>query len=185
MATNGKQNREGQARVLSPEEIKAVIERLPNDRYQLAVCLLYACAARASETLALRAEDLKGGFIHFRSATTKTREHRSVRISPELAAQLARYGVPDQGWVFQSSHGGHLKLSSLQKVLYKAFQALGLEGASTHSFRRSACTHLARKQVPLHVVASVSGHRSLSQLQQYLDVDPADHEQAAALLTLS
>jgi integrase/recombinase XerD len=49
---------------------------------------------------------------------------------------------------------------------------VGIEGASTHSFRRTALTQMSDNNIPLRVIAEVSGHRNLAQLQAYLDVRP-------------
>jgi integrase/recombinase XerD len=49
---------------------------------------------------------------------------------------------------------------------------VGIEGASTHSFRRTALTQMSDNNIPLRVIAEVSGHRNLAQLQGYLDVRP-------------
>jgi site-specific recombinase XerD len=55
---------------------------------------------------------------------------------------------------------------------------LRLEGASTHSTRRTVLTSLSRAGVPLRTVQEISGHSSLSQLQIYLAVDPEDTREA-------
>ena len=56
---------------------------------------------------------------------------------------------------------------------------LGLEGVSTHSFRRSALTAASSKGVPLRVIQSISGHSSLDILQRYLSVTDNQKKEAA------
>lgn len=57
------------------------------------------------------------------------------------------------------------------------------EGASTHSFRRSALTQMSDAGIPLKIIQEVSGHRSLSQLQNYLEV--RDSQVLGAVTALS
>lgn len=58
--------------------------------------------------------------------------------------------------------------------------ALGLEGVSSHSFRRSALTAAHAAGLSLREVAEISGHRSLSSLEKYLDQDAAKEKAEAA-----
>ena len=63
-------------------------------------------------------------------------------------------------------------------ILRAAFDALRLQDASTHSMRRTFLTIMSRAGVPLRTIQEISGHASLSQLQEYLAVDPADKHKA-------
>jgi len=58
----------------------------------------------------------------------------------------------------------------------------GLEGVSSHSFRRSALSSASEAGVPLAALRSLSGHQSLATLQRYLEVSPTAKQQAAAAL---
>ncbi|MDX2104974.1 MAG: tyrosine-type recombinase/integrase [Candidatus Melainabacteria bacterium] len=53
-----------------------------------------------------------------------------------------------------------------------------LEGANTHSMRRTCLTKMSCAGVPLRTVQEISGHSNLSQLQAYLEVDPEDKHRA-------
>ena len=73
----------------------------------------------------------------------------------------------------------HLQRQSVDRALRAACKALNIEGASTHSFRRSALTAASDKGVPLRVIQSISGHASLEMLQRYLDVKDQQKREAA------
>ncbi|MBD1998053.1 tyrosine-type recombinase/integrase [Leptolyngbya sp. FACHB-541] len=68
-------------------------------------------------------------------------------------------------------------------VLRAAFKRLAIEGASTHSFRRTAITWMHNERVPIKHIQSISGHKSLSALQRYIDVTEKDKEMAIATLS--
>ena len=52
----------------------------------------------------------------------------------------------------------------------EALERAEISKATTHSYRRTQLTELHKKGVPLKVVQSLSGHRSLDTLSRYLEV---------------
>lgn len=61
---------------------------------------------------------------------------------------------------------------------------MGIEGASTHSFRRTALTQMSDAGIPLRIIQEVSGHRTLDELQKYLEVKPEQVRGAIAALSM-
>jgi hypothetical protein len=68
--------------------------------------------------------------------------------------------------------------------LREAFSRIGIEGASTHSFRRTALTQMSNAGIPLRIIQEISGHSNLEQLQRYLDVKPDQVKGAIASLSM-
>ena len=66
--------------------------------------------------------------------------------------------------------------------LRKVCDRIGLEGHSTHSFRRTTLTRLSNGKVPLQVIQEISGHKSLEELKRYLEVSKEQVEDAIASL---
>lgn len=125
--------------------------------------------------------------ITFRKANTKGKqETRQIPTSPQLRAYLENYrDQAGKQYLFPGRHGrGHLNPRSADAILREACEQAGLEGVSTHSFRRSALTAMSSAGVPLRVIQQVSGHRSLQALQKYLEVSEQQVEGAIAVLTL-
>ncbi|NET34931.1 MAG: site-specific integrase [Cyanothece sp. SIO1E1] len=65
----------------------------------------------------------------------------------------------------------HISARAVDKALRRTCELLGLEGVSTHSFRRSLATHLYDAGVPLRQIMEITGHATLASLTSYLDVD--------------
>lgn len=61
---------------------------------------------------------------------------------------------------------------------------IGIEGVSTHSFRRSALTLLSDTGIPLRVIQEAPGHRTLDELQKYLEVRPEQVRGAISALSM-
>lgn len=86
-------------------------------------------------------------------------------------------------YLFPGRHGrGHIHPDSAALILREVFAELAIEGASTHSFRRTALTRLSNAGVPLRVIQEISGHETLSALQKYLEVTEQQVEDAIASL---
>ena len=58
---------------------------------------------------------------------------------------------------------------------------LGIEGVSTHSFRRTALT-LRERGIPLRHIQEISGHRTLAALERYLGVTEKQKQNAISAL---
>ncbi|MBR8835909.1 MAG: tyrosine-type recombinase/integrase [Stigonema ocellatum SAG 48.90 = DSM 106950] len=66
----------------------------------------------------------------------------------------------------------HLTKFMANKILVRACDRVGLEGFSTHSFRRTALNMMSSAGVPLRHIQEISGHNDLGTLQRYLEVTP-------------
>ncbi|MEP0879420.1 tyrosine-type recombinase/integrase [Funiculus sociatus GB2-M2] len=61
---------------------------------------------------------------------------------------------------------------------------LGIEGASTHSFRLTVLTQMSDTGIPLRVIQEVSGHHNLEELPKYLEVRPEQVRGAVSALSM-
>ena len=73
----------------------------------------------------------------------------------------------------------HLSSRAFMKALKGAVEESGLQGTSSHSFRRSGLNSASNKNIPLRHIQEISGHRNLGTLQRYLSVND-DQLRAAA-----
>ena len=174
-----KVNGHGQAAVLAPTQV----ERLFREGLHRALFgVLFYTGCRVSEALALRVEDIAGGVVTLRKATTKGKKAtRTIPLHPKLARLLSEYD-PQPGPLFPGRLQGTLTRVAAHKILRRACKRVGLEGVSTHSFRRTALTRMSDAAVPLRVIQKVSGHASLATLQRYLEVSQQQVEAAISVL---
>ncbi|MBD2213645.1 site-specific integrase [Nostoc linckia FACHB-104] len=175
----------GQGKILSQDELRRLfIEGLltPRDRALFGICLFTGC--RVSEALALNMTDIKSGTITFRKSTTKGKyKTRIVDIPPTLAAILAEYQL--KGVVmFPGKRGVTERLTRFMadKILREACKRIGVEGVSTHSFRRTALTQMSSAGIPLRTIQEISGHSDLGTLQRYLEVTPEQKRKAVSVI---
>lgn len=192
-----KSDRHGQAAILSPAQIELLFSeglRTDRDRALFGVCLY--TAARRAEACSLRTEDVYTTTgqvreeINLRKDATKGKlATRSFPVILELRALLQTW-QPSAGQIYlfpgrhPDHHWRHIQPDSAADILEKACQRIGLEGVSTHSFRRTALTQMSNAGIPLRVIMEISGHRTLTVLQRYLDVKPEQVKGAIATLSL-
>ena len=69
---------------------------------------------------------------------------------------------------------GEAAQSAADKALRQTCETLGMQGVSTHSFRRSFATSALRRGVDLPTIQRVTGHKSLGSLGHYLEVGEAE-----------
>ena len=76
----------------------------------------------------------------------------------------------------------HLTRFMADKILREACKRIGVEGVSTHSFRRTALTQMSGAGVPLRDIQEISGHSDLGTLQRYLEVSPEQRKKAVSVI---
>lgn len=149
-------------------------------RCVFAICYYTSC--RISEALKLEAADVVEGRIVFRATTTKTKQTREVKLPVKLIQILSETGLPDRGYLFPGRLKGHLSRQAADLALRQACEALGWQGISTHSFRRTGITRLHDAGVPLRRIQARTGHVSLGNLAIYVEVNQAEVDADGELL---
>lgn len=136
----------------TPEEAYRSALAVGDWRVGLAVRLAGQCGLRRSEIARVRREDVEPDLIG--NALRVTGKGGHVRIVPlpdELAALiLAR----PSGWLFPSSHGGHLTPHHLGKIVSRHLP----EGFTTHTLRHRCGTVAYRETRDLRAVQELLGH---------------------------
>lgn len=161
----------GQAKILSEAELKLLFTdglKSSRDRLLFAICLFTGC--RISEVVQLQPADITESLVSFRKASTKTKATRQVEISPALRHWLGLYELPKRPYVFPGRHGrGHLTRAAADAILGEACDRVGLEGVSTHSFRRTYITRLRDKGYSPAQIQKRTGHKRRESLMHYFD----------------
>lgn len=189
-------DRHGRAKILTQDEIQLLFNEgftlnPVRDRTLFAVCLYTAC--RINEACTLHTKDLYDSkkkvrpLILIRKGNTKGKlATRTLPVIEDLKAWLKQYKpLQPSGYLFPGRHNkGHLHPDSASWILREACRRVGIEGVSTHSFRRTALTQMSNAGIPLRVIQEISGHRTLDELYKYLEVKPEQVKGAIASLSM-
>jgi integrase/recombinase XerD len=114
--------------------------------------------------------------IKLSPAQTKGRYARVVFLPEKLRLELQAYAdiraVQDRKQSFFLTAGGKsFSANVMTQHFFWLYRKAGIEGASSHSGRRTFITTLASKGIGVRVLASLAGHRNISVTQRYIDVN--------------
>jgi integrase/recombinase XerD len=179
-----KTNRSGKSACLTRSQIERFCASLP-EKYSLIAELMYFSAGRVQEitTIKVRNINTTDGLLTLEKSSTKTKETRQVPIPKSVMENLMSWikchKLCDDNYIFFTNSRNttytkgqkSVSTQSVDKFFRKQFDWDGIDGASTHSFRRSRLTHLLEKGWNLKEIMDISGHKDLKSLQQYLDSD--------------
>ena len=179
-----KSNRHGKSACLTKPQLDGFLSHLP-EKYALLAQTMYFLAGRVGETTSIRVRNIKPqeGLITLEKSSTKCKETRQIPIPLKLMDSLRRWvssnSLEDDDFIFFTSSRNtkhapgakQISNQSVDEVFIKTFDWIGVEGATSHSFRRSRLTHLMQKNWNVREIMDISGHKNLHSLQQYLDSD--------------
>ncbi|MBD1858591.1 MULTISPECIES: tyrosine-type recombinase/integrase [Leptolyngbya] len=168
----------GQAKILTDEELTRLFEdgfQTFRDRALFAICMFTGC--RISEALQLKVEMIRGNFITFTRETRKGKTGtQQVEIVPALQSLLDAWShsgeMPQTGYLFKGRRGskqGFMSRMQAHEILKAACDRVGLEGVSTHSFRRTYITKLRDKGYSPAQIQKRTGHKRRENLMHYFD----------------
>jgi integrase/recombinase XerD len=195
-----KNNRFGQAQVLTQKELDKIRKELKTDHHRMFWDIARFTGERWGAICQLTIADIwaAGGGVrqeitfrkHTRKATAKgkqfTRQCPMHEALKELLTGKMPIGKFPTDWLFPSPRSGDrpISFSSCDKWLRSAVASAGLyhRGISTHTTRRTFITRLYNNGVDIKTLMAITGHADIKSLQRYIDVD--QNRVFAAIATL-
>ena len=188
-----------QAKTLTQQELRRALDYVATRRHaarnRAMLLSMYYAGLRVGECAALRYEDILNGEgkivseIRLSAEQTKGRHSRAVFVSERLRKELQAYvrqtpykHVTDKLFYTQKKGGDGFTANTLCQYFHYLFKQCGIEGANSHSPRRTFITNLAEKGVSVRVLQSLAGHRNISTTQVYIDVNDAMKRRAVELV---
>lgn len=145
-------------KVLTGAQVHALRQSLQSHQEQLMVELMLSCGLRLSEVAAVDESDLDRD-MEFLRVTGKGGKVAMVPVPAELVAIWPAVG---SGPLFG------VRPNTIHARTLRMFERAGIDGGHTpHSLRRTCGTELARRGVPLHVVAAVLRHETPATTMHY------------------
>jgi integrase/recombinase XerD len=187
-----------QAKTLSEAEIKRVLSVIAQTRHanrnRIAFMLSYLAGLRACEISSLTIGsvlDTNGkpkSEVHLSQSMTKGKKGRTIIISERLQKELSRFiatlspQTPSLPLISSQKSNRPFSANTLVQLFRKIYADAGIDGASSHSGRRTFITVLASKGIGARVLQKLAGHSSLAVTQLYIDVSPQMLTEAVNLL---
>lgn len=164
-------------RVLSPDEVRRIIEATTTLRNRAIIESLFSSGCRVSELAGLRLDDLDLA-TGTAKVTGKGSKQRLVFLTPAAVASIRDYlasreGLPLSPFVFVSRKGGPLSRNQIFLVIQGSARRAGIGGKiGPHSFRHACASGLLANGADLRTIQLILGHASISTTTIYASLTP-------------
>ena len=177
-----------QAKTLNQAELRKVLDyistRKHSARNRAMLMITFLAGMRVGEVASLRFVDVldnEGNIqseIRLTPAMTKGQHARVVFINERLRKELQQYiriySPADKAmklFYSQKKTSNGFNSNTLAQHFHFLYKRAGLDGASSHSGRRTFITNLASKGVGVRVLMNLAGHKSIATTQAYIDIN--------------
>jgi integrase len=173
----------GEHHTWTDDEIAAFAARWPiGTRERTAFEMLLHTGQRIDDVRTMAWGHLEGAGINVVQGKTKSRLW--IPLHPHLAAILAQWPRTHVA-IITSSRGGPFSWGGFQHWLASAIKAAGLpERCVPHGLRKAAARRLAEAGCSAHQIASVTGHKTLREIERYTKAAEQRHLATAAMAHL-
>jgi integrase/recombinase XerD len=182
----GKPTMPKQAKTLQAQELRRVLDHIATRPHALRnrtmLLATHLAGLRVGEVANLRYEDVVDASgavideIRLEPEQTKGRHARTVFVNAKLKRELEAYlrshpvTNPEHRLFYTQKRAGEgFSPNTLAQHFHYIYRRAGIEGASSHSGRRTFITNLASKGVGVRVLMSLAGHRHIGTTQEYID----------------
>jgi integrase/recombinase XerD len=188
-----------QAKTLTQTELRRVLDYIATRKHAVrnraVLMTTFLSGMRVGEVASLKYSDVVDSSgvikteIRLSAHQTKTKEARVVFVSDKLRKELEVYchyykpNNPNRKLFYsQKEKSDGFSANTLTQFFHYLYRRVGIEGASSHSGRRTFITNLANKGIGVRVLMSLAGHHSITSTQAYIDVNDDMKRKAVELV---
>ena len=160
-------------KVISKEEVKQLLDAIPNLKHKCIVQTLYSAGLRRHELLSLKPHHIDSKRMVIRVEHGKGGKDRLTLLSPTLLDNLRAYYIQYQPkeYLFEGVRGGQYSGTSVGKIILNASKKAGIaQHVTPHILRHSFATHLLEANTDLRYIQSLLGHSSTATTEIYTHV---------------
>lgn len=160
-------------KVLSKDEILAIIANTNNIKHKCIVSLLYSAGLRRSELLNLKPADIDSKRMLIRVNGGKGNKDRFTLLSKSVLEDLRTYfkEYKPKEWLIEGQFGGQYSAGSIKEIINSASKKARIQKAvSPHMLRHSFATHLLENGTDLRYIQTLLGHSSSKTTEIYTHV---------------
>jgi site-specific recombinase XerD len=160
-------------KVISLEEVQAIINNTNNIKHKCIVSLLYSAGLRRSEILNLKLEDIDSKRMVITVKHGKGNKDRLTILSPSVLKNLRCYYKEwkPRAYLFEGPKGDKYSAQSILNIIKKAAKKAGIrKNITPHMLRHSFATHLLENGTDLRYIQVLLGHNSSRTTEIYTQV---------------
>jgi integrase/recombinase XerD len=172
-------------KVISKEEVLAIIENTNNIKHKCIVSLLYSAGLRRSELINLKITDIDGKRMLIKVEDAKGNKDRFTLLSFQLLEKLRDYYKiwKPKAYLFEGPKGAKYSARSIANIIKNAATKAGIKkNVTPHMLRHSFATHLLENGTDLRNIQVLLGHSSLKTTEIYTYVATSSFNKIKNLL---
>lgn len=188
-----------QAKTLTQTELRRVLDYVATRKHaarnRAIIMTTFLSGMRVGEVASLTYCDVVDSSgtvkaeIRLSAAQTKGNHARIVFVNERLRKELELYcrsyiptNLNQKLFYSQKASSNGFSANTLTQFFHYLYKRVGIDGASSHSGRRTFITNLASKGIGVRVLMSLAGHRSITTTQAYIDVNDEMKRRAVELV---
>lgn len=159
--------------VLSPSEVKALINATNNIKHRCIVSLLYSAGLRRSEVINLKPTDIDSQRMLINVKDAKGKKDRLTLLAQSTLDDLRDYykEYRPQNYLFEGQKNEKYSGTSIGKIITNAVLKTRIKKHVTaHTLRHSFATHLLENGTDLRYIQLLLGHSSTKTTEIYTHV---------------
>jgi len=160
-------------KIISLEEIKAIIDNTNNIKHKCIVSLMYSAGLRRSELLNLKTTDIDSKRMIISIKHAKGNKERLTILSKTILTDLRLYFIKwkPKEYLFEGPNYTKYSSSSVLKIVKNAALKANIRKTVTpHMLRHSFATHLLENGTDLRYIQVLLGHSSSKTTEIYTHV---------------
>ena len=178
-----------QAATLNEQQLRRVLDYCKRTRHpernRVILLMTHWSGMRVGEVAALLWSDVVASDgtirseIRLSATQAKGRKARVVLMPERLRVELTAFCaarrrkiVNTSAPLFATQRSAGFTANSLTHIVNSLYKGAGMDGATSHSGRRTFITNLAERGVSARLLMTLAGHQNLSTTQRYIDIKP-------------
>ena len=183
--TNEVESMSKQAKTLTQQELRRVLDYIATRKHSIRnralVLTSFLSGMRVGEIASLRYSNIVSSDgtikneIHLTAEQTKGNESRTVFVNDRLRKELECYisthkptNSNSKFFYSQKSTSDGFTANTLTQYFHYLYKRVGIDGASSHSGRRSFATNIASRGVGIRVLQKLLGHKNIQTTSVYI-----------------
>jgi integrase/recombinase XerD len=183
--TNEVESMSKQAKTLTQQELRRVLDYIATRKHSIRnrslVLTSFLSGMRVGEIASLRYSDIVSSDgsikneIHLTAEQTKGNEGRTVFVNDRLRKEFESYtsthkptNSNSKFFYSQKNTSDGFTANTLTQYFHYLYKRVGIDGASSHSGRRSFATNIASRGVGIRVLQKLLGHKNIQTTSVYI-----------------
>lgn len=165
-----------QKMIFSEVDMEIMRQSCQNIRDKAAICFLASTGCRVGELVGINIESVDLDALEC-VVTGKGNKQRTVYLDNVTAMFLRNYletRDDDNQALFVNRYNKRFNTNGIREMLLRVEKAAGIQHIHPHKFRRTLATNMAKRGMPIQVIAQILGHDSIETTMKYIVLNNED-----------